>query len=120
MKKDQCWFLIRNILVILVYLTTLTNEQDLFSRPQNLNTPSKMVYEKIYTTVDDKDQIILLLNSNSKKIIKLKKKINQKIILDHLELQLLEKIKLQEVCIQYLKKMILMISQLDQIKMNSF
>jgi hypothetical protein len=52
------------ILLFLV-LISFSNQKNLFSRPEQLNTPASKVYEKIYTTIDDKEQIILLSNTKS-------------------------------------------------------
>eukprot|EP01080_Neovahlkampfia_damariscottae_P004799 gene4799-8385_t len=44
----------------LFFFVTCTYQQFLFGRPQNTGTPSSVVYEKIFTTLNDKDQMILL------------------------------------------------------------
>jgi hypothetical protein len=83
------------LLFVLVYST---NQKNLFSRPEQQNTPASKVYEKIYSTIDDKEQIILL--SNTKSIFNFNLK---KITLVPLELQ---NIKLQtkssqDLCFQF-------------------
>jgi hypothetical protein len=86
-------------ILLLFVLVSSANQKNLFSRPEQQNTPASKVYEKIYSTIDDKEQIILLSNTKSIFNFNLKKKIT----LVPLELQ---NIKLQtkssqDLCFQF-------------------